>query len=198
MTFRSCSRHHNTPPRIQCEEWNWHCQHPRMLTDPESTAGMTTRERPLARRCSRIILYILAAVLALCAIVLSIVQISTFFFPSSSTLFYDLGLYGWYSEQSYHSSNITSPRVSTPKWHPAICDAENDANGLVLRDLHGSSVRQNGVTIVDLKGDLIWSNDSFGHASNLKVQTWRGNEYLTFWAGSRDGGSGQGKYYMVS
>jgi hypothetical protein len=53
--------------------------------------------------------------------------------------------------------------------------------------------------ILDSRGQLVWQSteEAFAAAANLKVQQYRGEEYLTFWAGKKAGSQGKGKFYMV-
>lgn len=56
--------------------------------------------------------------------------------------------------------------------------------------------------ILDAKGSMIWSkhfdNQFGGQAYDLKVQRYKGEDYLTFWLGDdRIRGHGAGEYYMV-
>lgn len=112
--------------------------------------------------------------------------------PALEIQCYDYGFYGAYPEQSYVSSNATSRCVSVVRWD-ASCD-----NGLVLLALDGPSITDPQPLILDSKGNLVWTSDQFGHSANLKIQQYRGDEYLTFWAGEKLQESGRGVYYMVS
>lgn len=53
--------------------------------------------------------------------------------------------------------------------------------------------------ILDIHGRAIWaSTNSYGQVYNLQVQEFKGNQYLTFWAGNDAvGGHGVGEYYML-
>ena len=62
----------------------------------------------------------------------------------------------------------------------------------------GKVVESPGPMITDAQGELIWMEDSFGEVMDLKVQTYNGEDYLTFWSGIDDKTHGRGKYYMVS
>ncbi|KAK4541627.1 hypothetical protein LTR36_007771 [Oleoguttula mirabilis] len=63
--------------------------------------------------------------------------------------------------------------------------------------MDGPSIDNPGPMILDTEGELVWTSDHFGHAANLKVQWYRGQDYLTFWAGEKLQESGQGVYYML-
>ncbi|KAK3684457.1 hypothetical protein LTR37_020265 [Vermiconidia calcicola] len=148
-------------------------------------------------RCSVTTIFCLSVLVVVLSFLRFVVlPIATSLFPSLFTTFYDLGLYGYYPTRSFYTSPFTPPLSSRAKWD-AVCNAENEVGGLVLGELHGSAVRHKGPIITDLKGNLIWFDDTYESASNLKVQTWKGKQYLTFWAGSRAEGSGQGQYYML-
>ena len=63
----------------------------------------------------------------------------------------------------------------------------------------GPSVTFAGPTILDQQGMLIWTDSGYFEPYNLDVQTFKGEQYLTFWGGN-DGvvGHGSGQYFMVS
>lgn len=52
---------------------------------------------------------------------------------------------------------------------------------------------QEGVLLVDLHGDIVWFEPTAGLATNLQVQTYRGQPVLTYWTGSIVNGVGYGK-----
>ncbi|KAF2772424.1 hypothetical protein EJ03DRAFT_203922 [Teratosphaeria nubilosa] len=112
--------------------------------------------------------------------------------PDLETFFYSTAVYGLYPERSYISSNLTSPDVHIVRWDP-VCEA----SGFTLLAMDGPSVNKLGPMVLDARGDLVWTSDQYGHAANLKVQTYQGQKYLTFWAGEKLEESGQGQYYMV-
>ncbi|GAB7366717.1 hypothetical protein MBLNU230_g0674t1 [Neophaeotheca triangularis] len=113
--------------------------------------------------------------------------------PSLDSLFYDLAIYGRYPEQTYISFPLSSPRSSVVKWDESCND------GLVLLDLHGDYVKNEGPMIMDPKGELVWLTDAYGLATNLQVQRYKGEGFLTFWAGEKSSSTfGGGKYYMLN
>ena len=120
------------------------------------------------------------------------VPILTFFAPSLETSFYDLALYGTYRTQSYHSFNLRSPKASIVQWDDT-CD-----DGYVFIDLSGPAVDHRGPAILDARGELVWTADSFETTTNTKVQRYGEQDFLTFWSGQKAKTSGQGAYYMVS
>ncbi|KAJ6496245.1 ASST-domain-containing protein, partial [Mycena sanguinolenta] len=55
----------------------------------------------------------------------------------------------------------------------------------------GIDVAQPGPTIYDSRGNLVWADPSLGSCSNLDLQTYEGENYLTMWVGTGSPGSGQ-------
>lgn len=75
---------------------------------------------------------------------------------------------------------------------------EQCAHGYTLLSLRGSIVPRPAGVMLDGYGDLVWMDESFGpYVMNLKVQEYRGDQYITFWSGDIDFGFGLGTYYMV-
>ena len=74
------------------------------------------------------------------------------------------------------------------------------SDGLVLLSVGGQSVAAGGPMILDMYGNLVWSAPGqYGDASaNTKIQRYRGQDYLTFWAGEKLQESGLGSYYMLN
>lgn len=62
----------------------------------------------------------------------------------------------------------------------------------------GLSVSTPGPVILDAEGKLIWMEQKWGMSTDLQVQLYQGNAYLTFWAGIDKVSLGNGSYYMVS
>ncbi len=91
---------------------------------------------------------------------------------------YDLGFQGLYPRQYFHSVNFQPPAVKTTQW-----DDNCDSGNLFLTP-RGPYVtgKARGPVITDPKGNLIWmDNHKFAQAMNFNVQTYKGEEYLTFW-----------------
>ena len=112
--------------------------------------------------------------------------------PSLQPSFYDFGVFGLYPTVEYASFDLQPPRPLLVRWDPR-CES-----GLVLLTPNGPSVSHPGPMILDSRGSLVWMTDEFDVAANLKVQRYRGQNYLTFWAGEKAQTSGKGDYYMVS
>jgi hypothetical protein len=132
---------------------------------------------------------LLVALLAVHQFVLPVVG---WIFPSLETTFFDLAVYGGYPQRTYVSHNLTSPDLQQVKWDDK-CD-----NGFIFISPQGKSVEHPGPMILDARGNLVWQTDQYGQAMNLKVQEYKGEKYLTFWAGLRGSSYGYGNYYMVS
>jgi hypothetical protein len=105
---------------------------------------------------------------------------------------YELGLYGGSPSQTYISNGLTSPRVSI-RQHSENCDP-----GYTFLNFNGDSVPQHGPAILDSANELVWKAEHYGTTTNHKVQSYRGEQFLTFWAGAKGGTMGQGVYIMVS
>lgn len=131
----------------------------------------------------------LAALLAVHQLVLPVVG---WIFPSLESTFFDLAVYGGYPQRNYVSHNLTSPDLQQVRWDDK-CD-----NGFIFISPQGKSVEHPGPMILDARGNLVWQTDQYGQAMNLKVQEYKGEKYLTFWAGHRGSSFGYGNYYMVS
>ena len=138
------------------------------------------------------ILTFAAVILAVSGVHRFVLPIAGWIWPSLQSSFYDLGVYGAYAPREYVSSNLTFPYVSHPLWDDQ-CD-----HGYVFLTPQGASVEHPGPSILDGKGELVWKSEQYGTVANLKVQKYRGQNYLTFWAGHKAGTFGQGVYHMVS
>jgi hypothetical protein len=106
---------------------------------------------------------------------------------------YDKGELGSYPHHTYKSSPFTSPALNYVQYSP-LCD---DGKYIMLAP-RGGKVYHQGPMIVDGQGDLVWYHD-YGHTYGLDVHTFKGESYLTFWAGNDAiTGHGDGTYYLVS
>ena len=132
------------------------------------------------------------AFLVLFAVHQLVLPVIAWIFPSLETPFYDLAVYGGYRTQDYVSYNLSSPRISQLRW-----DDECD-NGFIFVTPQGKSVEHPGPMILNSQGNLVWMSAEFGVVMNLNMQEYKGQSYLTFWAGRKDGTFGSGAYYMVS
>lgn len=112
--------------------------------------------------------------------------------PSLNPTLYDWGAYGACPLQSFVTTDLVAPRVNTRRTHPDC------GRGLVLLTINGDSAGPKGPAILDARNELVWKSQGYGSATNLQVQHYKGQNYLTFWAGRKVGTKGTGMYYMVS
>jgi hypothetical protein len=122
------------------------------------------------------------------------VPLLVYTFPESQTCLLDSGLYGAYPMRKYASTNLTSPQANV------IESDDSCVDGLVLLSVGGQSVKDGGLMILDMAGNLVWSAPGqYGEATaNTKIQRYRGQDYLTFWAGEKLQESGLGSYLMLN
>lgn len=137
------------------------------------------------------ILIVLAVLLSLFLLHQCILPILAFIFPSLTSAFFDLGVYGTYPTQQYISFDIPGPQPRHLRWDDR-CD-----QGHVLATPNGPSVTRPGPMIMDAKGELVWASDDFGATANLKVQRYKGEDFLTLWSGEKAATSGKGVYFMI-
>lgn len=91
---------------------------------------------------------------------------------------YDLGIYGLYPRRHFHSVDIEAPELKITKWD-SRCDSGN-----IFLTPRGPWVTgpARGPVILDARGELIWmDNKKFVQAMNFNVQSYKGEDYLTFW-----------------
>lgn len=119
--------------------------------------------------------------------------LSTFARDISYSGWHDWGLYGLYPREWYRSFNLGAPRINFLQW------SDQCSNGYTMLTPRGSLVWHPAPTIVDGRGNLVWTDDGYGMVTDMKVQRYRGEDYLTFWSGwnGADHTYGVGVYYMV-
>lgn len=148
-----------------------------------------------SRPKTRIALIFLAGVAALSLLLLivhqTVLPILAWFIPTLEVPFYDLAVYGAYPEQEYVSFDIPSSQPNLVKWDEQ-CDSGN-----VFVTLNGPSIAHPGPSIYDARGGLVWTTEEYGTVLNMRLQWYKGEKYLTFWAGQKAGTMGQGQYYML-
>lgn len=107
---------------------------------------------------------------------------------------FDAAEYGVYPVQRYSSTNIVSPCLNVLQ-----ASSECDSQLYTFLTPRGPLTSEPTATILDHNGHLIWTAGWQGQQIyNLMVQEYRGENYLTFWAGNDAvGGHGAGLYYMV-
>lgn len=110
---------------------------------------------------------------------------------------YDWGLDGLWPQISFQTFSRAAPRLNFVKWE------ESCADGFYLIAPRGSYVSHQSPIIMDGRGNLVWTpTEQYGigeAATDFKVQTYRGQNVLTFWAGveGEQHRYGMGSYYMV-
>ncbi|KAI1327030.1 Arylsulfotransferase-domain-containing protein [Xylariaceae sp. FL0255] len=114
--------------------------------------------------------------------------------PLSSKYMYELGLYGLYATSSFKSFDLEAPRLNFPRWNEETC-----SQGYYAIAQKGKIVSNSGPSILDARGELVWTDDRYGVVFNLQIQTYKGEDYLTFWASPTGSshGYGRGTYYML-
>lgn len=91
---------------------------------------------------------------------------------------YDLGFYGIYPRQYFHSVEFEAPAPKITRW-----DSRCNSGNLLLTPRGPSVVgAARGPVMLDARGNLVWmDNKRFEQAMNLNVQKYNGQDYLTFW-----------------
>ncbi|PLB52060.1 hypothetical protein P170DRAFT_348536 [Aspergillus steynii IBT 23096] len=105
---------------------------------------------------------------------------------------YDAGKFGSWPTETYRSTPIIGPTLNYLESSTQCKDGQ-----YTLISPRGGGVATPGPMIIDQDGHLVWTKD-YGKTYNLNVYRYRGQDYLTFWAGN-DGitGHGDGTYYML-
>ncbi|OCT54898.1 Arylsulfotransferase [Cladophialophora carrionii] len=111
--------------------------------------------------------------------------------PTLHPTLYELGLYGGSPSQTYISNGLSSPRISTRKSDPQ-CD-----KAYTFLNFNGASMARSGPAILDPDNELVWKLETEGTTTNLKVQTYKGEQYVTYWTGMKGGTMGSGVYHML-
>lgn len=120
-----------------------------------------------------------------------VLPVVAWFLPQLETWFYDFAVFGIYRTQEYVTYPLSGPQGAVLR-QDERCD-----KGLVFIAPYGDSVEEEGPVILDSQGNLIWSSNEYGVATNFGMQQYRGENYLTFWAGDKNGGQGRGELYML-
>lgn len=103
--------------------------------------------------------------------------------------------YGFYVTQTFKSSpQVTGVPVVNFMEPFTRCD-----DGSYLLITPRGNVAESTPMILDVNGSLVWAaTEKYGQVYNLQVQSYKGQEYLTFWAGDDTvGGHGVGTHYML-
>lgn len=110
---------------------------------------------------------------------------------AQNSYWYDWGLYGAYPRITYKSFSSASP------WLNIITTGDDCDDAYTFIEPRGHSVPSPGPVVLDNGGNLIWMETKYGQAMDLKVQTYKGNQYITFWHGGDSGWFGKGYYLML-
>lgn len=147
--------------------------------------------RPKLRLAVLFLGFVACLSLGLLIIHQAVFPILAWIIPSLEVPFYDLAVYGAYPEQDYVSFKTPSSQPNLVRWDEQ-CDT-----GYVLVSLNGASIAHPGPSIYDARGGLVWTTEEYGIALNLRVQKYRGQDVLTFWAGKKAATSGKGSYFIL-
>ncbi|ORY62133.1 ASST-domain-containing protein [Pseudomassariella vexata] len=107
---------------------------------------------------------------------------------------YDREAHGIHPVQVYKSTDVVVPHLNLLQRDTAC-----ESSLYTLMTPRGQATREAQATILDHNGHLIWTTRWHDQQLyNLMVQEYRGDNYLTFWAGNDAvGGHGAGFYYML-
>lgn len=106
---------------------------------------------------------------------------------------YDRGLLGKTPAEHYKSYPHSSSRLLQRVWSEACRSDE-----YYFFAPRGAHLPNAGPTIVDSEGHFVWFSGSFPNTYNFRAQTYKGEQYLTWWSGNDHlGGHGEGWYFMV-
>lgn len=115
--------------------------------------------------------------------------------PFSADSKYNDAEYGFYVTQTFKSSpQVTGVPVVNFMEPFTRCD-----DGSYLLITPRGKVAESTPMILDVNGSLVWAaTKKYGQVYNLQVQSYKGQSYLTFWAGDDTvGGHGVGTHYML-
>ena len=107
---------------------------------------------------------------------------------------YDKGKFGVVPETQLKTTIVRAKHLLRRHWDER-CNNDTEYYFLAPR---GKFSGWPGPTILDNDGHLVWMARGFHPAYNFHVQTYKGEDYLTWWTGDdRVVGHGAGRYYMV-
>jgi len=109
---------------------------------------------------------------------------------------YDTGVFGRLPNSHLKSTKGVATRLGRLAWDPLVCDRQDE---YFFVGIHGILLGHAGPMIFDNDGYQVWHGKGFGSTYNFRMQTYKGEQYLTWWAGNDQvRGHGEGYYYMVS
>jgi hypothetical protein len=118
-------------------------------------------------------------------------------YPFFQSKEFDLGEFGPYPNRTF----FATPQHIAPKLNILQSNPRCQDGLYTMVSLRGESMtgQSKSPMILDNNGHLVWMNATYGETFALGVQTYKGEDYLTFWKGNPVvAGHGEGHYYMVS
>ena len=116
--------------------------------------------------------------------------------PITDFVAYQSGRFGLRPNQTYYTSNVTSPIFLVNTWDKAAVD---NASHFFLN--YGNSP-ETGVGMLFSANDLslVWfqKETSDQKVNNVGIQKFQGNDYLVYWLGKQTGGHGDGNWLMLN
>jgi hypothetical protein len=108
------------------------------------------------------------------------------------------GQYGDNPVQRFKSSNISAPRFTVTKRNPAGIDK----TPYIFTDLDfidEDGEHWQGPYVFDSNDlSLVYANPGYSHSNNARMQRYKDNELLTFWAGDQGTGHAEGNCVMMN
>lgn len=105
----------------------------------------------------------------------------------------DMGTSGMAPMRRYHSFGHDSIDVRFLARDEQRCSRDQ-----IFLATRGSDTEP-GAVILDHTGEVVWRQPRMAaEVHDFRVQEYKGQKFLTFWAGKPDGGGKQGSWYMVS
>ena len=106
---------------------------------------------------------------------------------------YENGELGRHPERLFQSTSATSALINVVRWHEDCA-----LDGYVFLSPQADEQPGHHVYMLDSKGHLVWYHEEWGAIKNVRVQHYKGREYITYWIGD-DGywSHGSGFYKMV-
>ena len=101
---------------------------------------------------------------------------------------YNSGQYGPAPNQTYHTSNITSPIFNYGTWRKELIHSDHSDHLILTLDYNGAGP----YIFRDDDLSLVYADPSFDYAMNARVQIFEGKPWLTFWHGTRARSNAQG------
>lgn len=106
---------------------------------------------------------------------------------------YERGKLGSQPQTKYRTSKATSPLVHVTKQSEGC-----DQDGHILLAPRGDEFARNKALLLDGQGSLVWYHEERGAVNDLRIQSYMGEDYLTYWVGDDNFyGHGAGYFKMV-